>query len=140
MDVTRISAILVDCLGNKNADGSLEDGTELIDAWAVIILWTEKVHEYEDEMVELLRDWPNTSWGQPVPPLGQEINYLQAGAILGDQGMAFMLFAFGKLLDWWQILEPCSVLGLAKDDPLAQQMAGSGMVAISGYKPTKYLV
>lgn len=137
MDIARIEAILANSLGDTDDHGKPLPGCELIDVFIMRIAYrTEKVHQHADEMVELLKEWPSESWGQPVPPLGEEINYMVAGGALGDQRCALMLFAFGKLLDWWDILDPHTVLGLTKDDPLAQQMAGMGMVAILGYHPT----
>lgn len=132
MDIARIHEILAICGGEVDAEDQPLPGTELVDVWVQVALLPSKVREYEQEMIELLREWPDESWGQP---LGQEINYITAGAVLGDQGRAFILFAFGKLLDWWTVLEPCSMLGIEKDDPLAQQMAGMGMIAVMGYAP-----
>lgn len=93
------------------------------------------MRDHADEMKELLREWPPTSWGQPIPPLGgpEPITYIQAGAVLDSQPMAFLLFAFGKLLEWWDILDPRSI-GLSQDHPLAKEMVGQGMVAMSGYR------
>lgn len=129
MDVSRIAEILTDCLGNQG-----EDGVETIDIWYEVALRTQKVYEHQAEMIELLKDWPSESYGHPIPALGQEINYIIAGAVLGDQGFAFMLFAFGKLLGWWVVMEP-GILGLKKDDPTAQKMAGVGLISINGYRP-----
>lgn len=129
MNVSRITEILQECLGNEG-----EDGVEIVDIWYEIQLRTAKVHEHAKEMSELLKDWPSESWGQPVPPLGQEISYIIAGGVLGDQGLAFILFAFGKLLGWWVVMEP-SVIGFKKDDPIAQNMAGMGLISINGYMP-----
>ena len=132
MDIARIAEILVSCLGNEG-----EDGVETVDVWHEVKLRIEKVHEHAAEMAELLKEWPRESWGQPVPALGEEISYTTAGAVLGDQGRALMLFAFGKLLGWWTVMEPCSMLGLEKDDPLAKDMAGMGLISITGYKPVE---
>ena len=136
LDIERILAILVDSLGKVDQEENPLPGSEVIDVFLLrVTLDTDKVHEHEAEMIELLREWPDTSWGQYVPPLGKEINYLVAGGVLGDQRSAFLLFAFGKLLDWWNILDPSTVLKLEKDDPLAQALAGQGMIAVMGYRP-----
>lgn len=137
MDIARIEAILADSLGSADDNGKPLQGCEVVDVFIMTIAYrTEKVHKHVAEMVELLKDWPSESWGQSVPPLGEEINYMTAGSALEDQRRALMLFAFGKLLDWWDILDPHTVLGLSKDDPMAQQMANMGMVSIMGYRPT----
>ncbi len=135
MDIARIDAILIDSLGGVDENQQPLEGSQVFDFVLIkLALKTEKVQEHAAEMIELLKDWPSKSWGQPVPPLGEEINYLTAGAVLDDQRRAFMLFAFGKALDWWDIMDP-TVLGMSSEDPLAQQMAGMGFVAIIGYRP-----
>lgn len=137
MDIARIEAILVGSLGAVDDNQNALPGTEMVDVFIMSIPYRiEKVHEHAAEMVELLKDWPSESWGTSVPPLGEEINYVVAGAVLDDQGRALRLFAFGKLLGWWDILDPHSVLGLPKDNPMAQQLAGMGMVSIMGYRPS----
>lgn len=136
MDIARIQAILADSLGEVDENQNALPGSEVVDVFTMSVAFrTEKVREHANEMIELLKDWPSESWGQPVPPLGNEINYTTAGAVLGDQRRAFMLFAFGKVLGWWQIMDPHTMLGLDKDDPLAHQMAGMGMISIFGFNP-----
>lgn len=135
MNIARIHKVLVECGGKVDDENQPLPGTELVDAWVQVALLPDEVRRYEREMIELLREWPTESWGQPVPPLGEEINYITAGRVLGDQGRAFVLFAFGKFLGWWEIMDPRTILDLSKDDELAQQMAGMGMIAIMGYTP-----
>ena len=69
-----------------------------------------------------------------LPSLGQEISYLAAGVVLADQRRALMLFAFGKMLGWWDILDPQTMLGMPRDTPLGRMLAGTGMVSIMGYR------
>lgn len=136
MDIARIDAILIDSLGEVDKDQRPVEGSEVFNFFVMALaLKTDKVHEHAAEMIELLKEWPRESWGQPVPPLGEEINYLTAGAVLEDQRRAFMLFAFGKILGWWDILDPHTMLGMEYDDPNGRMMAGMGMVAIVGYQP-----
>jgi hypothetical protein len=130
METKRIVQILEECLGNEG-----EPGVEVVDVWIAITMKVDKVKQHEHEMQMLLQDWPQMDFGQPVPPLGHELSYIQVGAILGDQQLAFLLFAYGKLLGWWKVMTPTSMLGLPKDDAMAQDMAGMGFVAISGYTP-----
>lgn len=136
MDIARIDAILVDSLGEVNGKRQPVEGSEVFNFFVTTLaLKTDKVHEHAAEMIELLKEWPSESWGQPVPPLGEEINYLTAGAVLDDQRRAFILFAFGKILGWWNILDPHTMLGMEYDDPQGRSLAGMGMVAIMGYSP-----
>lgn len=137
MNIARISAILADCAGEIDDDQQPGEGCELFNFFVVVFaLRTEKVHEHAAEMIELLKDWPSESWGQPVPPLGNEISYIMAGGVLDDQARAFALFAFGKILGWWDIMDPHTMLKLDYDDPMAEQMARMGYIAIMGYNPS----
>lgn len=136
MDIARINAILVDSLGEVDEDQQPIEGSELFNFFVMVLaVKTAKVHEHAAEMIELLKEWPSESWGSPVPPLGEGINYLIAGGALEDQRRAFMLFAFGKIANWWDILDPHTMLGMEYDDPMGRQLAGMGMVAIMGYSP-----
>lgn len=136
MDIARIETILVDSLGEMSDDLVARPGSEVVDVFIASFAYrVEKVHEHATEMVELLKDWPTESFGQPIPALGEEISYKQAGRALDDQHRALMLFGFGKVLGWWDILDPYTVLGLDKTNPDAQEMANVGLVAISGYQP-----
>jgi len=136
MDVARINDILVDSLGEIDENQQPVEGSEMFDFFVITLaLNTDKVQEHAAEMVELFKEWPTEGWNESVPPLGEEISYLTAGAVLGDQEFAFMLFAFGKLLGWWDILDPHTVLGMEYNHPQGRQLAGMGMVAIIGYNP-----
>lgn len=136
MDVARINTILVDCIGKTDDNRQPVEGSVLFDFFAMMVaIKTAEVHKYEAEMIELLSDWPSESLGMPVPPLGEEIDYLTVGSILGDQACAFLLFAFGEVAEWWEILDPHTVLGMSYDNLFARGMVAMGMVAIKGYKP-----
>jgi hypothetical protein len=129
MDTARIQQILAECLGNEG-----EPGVEVVDVWLDIAMRTDKVREFEPEMNELLKEWPKKIDGAEAP-LGGELSYLQVGSVLGDPQMAFMLFAFGKLLGWWTVMTPATMLGFSKDNAMAQDMAGMGFIAVNGYSP-----
>ncbi|MEO5949881.1 MAG: hypothetical protein ABIQ04_00360 [Candidatus Saccharimonadales bacterium] len=136
MDIARINVLLNDSLGEADENQQPVEGSEVFNFFLVkIALKTNKVHEHAAEMIELLKGWPSESYGRSVPRLGEEINYITAGRILGDQTMAFMLFAFGKTLDWWYILDPFTMLGLEYDNPQGIQLALKGKVAVMGYQP-----
>lgn len=93
-----------------------------------------KALERKDELLQLLADWPAESWGQPTRPLTEELNYLEVGGVLGDQGAAFCLFALGQALGLWKVLTPEVVLGVT--GPTADILAGQGFITISGLKPS----
>jgi hypothetical protein len=136
MDIARISTILAECAGEIDENQQPVEGSELFNFFVVAFpLKTAKVHEHAAEMIELLKEWPSESWGQQVPPLGKEINYLIAGGVLDDQLRAFALFAFGKIAGWWDIMDPHTMLGLTYDDPQGRSLAGMGMVSVMGYRP-----
>lgn len=136
MDIDRITAILDDSFGEVGEGRQPAEGCELVRLFVVaVVLRTDKVRQHAAEMIELLKEWPSESWGQPVPPLGEEISYLTAGGVLGDQDRALRLFAFGKVLGWWEIRDPHTVLGVEYDDPHGRELAGMGMVYILGYQP-----
>jgi hypothetical protein len=136
MDVARILKILdACCVLDLRKGEEPPEGFEVVEVWSRQAVSAEAAREHEAEMIELLKEWPRVSWGHPVPPLGQELNYVVVGGVLDSQRRAFQLFAFGKVLGWWEILDPVTVLGLDRDDPKAEQLAHDGMVAVSGYKP-----
>tara|TARA_B100000614_G_scaffold262909_1_gene300551 strand:+ start:107801 stop:108373 length:573 start_codon:yes stop_codon:yes gene_type:complete len=87
----------------------------------------EKAAEARQRLVELLAP------GEEAWKLGP--SYMHVGAAIGDQGGALMLFALGRALNLWQILSPQTMMGLSRDHPLSQQMAGQGMVNIQGWFP-----
>ncbi len=61
---------------------------------------------------------------------GNEHNYLDIGAWIGDQGTALALMGMGELLGLWKLLTPTS-MGMPPE--LAQMMAQQGMVSIIHY-------
>lgn len=62
---------------------------------------------------------------------GQEHNYIEVGAWVGDQGIGLMLMGAGSLLKLWDLRTPRTMLPPGLSDDLVMQMAGQGMVAIS---------
>lgn len=77
------------------------------------------------EVVGLLDAYPDPA------TLASGPSYIAVGAELGDQGAAFQLFALGKVLGLWEIISP-EALGFSGD--MADQMAGAGMVMITGFR------
>jgi len=79
----------------------------------------------KSELVEILNTYP-----QPDRLAGGP-SYIEVGAEIGDQGAAFQLFALGKVLGLWDVITPAS-LGIKGEQ--ARQMAGRGMIMMSGFK------
>lgn len=71
--------------------------------------------------------------GYPRPDrLAGGPSYIELGAEIGSQDAALRLFAVGKVLGLWDVITPKS-MGIT--GPMADQLAGSGMVMITGYTP-----
>jgi len=58
-------------------------------------------------------------------------SYIEVGAEVGDQGLAFQMFAIGEVLGLWKVITPAR-LGIIGAE--SRQLAGSGFIMISGYK------
>lgn len=109
------------------------DGIEKVDCHFIVIgVDKAKALEHKAELLSLLAEWPTESWGCPTRPLTEELNYIEVGGVIGDQGMAFCLFALGQALRLWKVLTPEVVLGMT--GPAADMLAGRGFITISGLK------
>lgn len=86
------------------------------------------LEKHKSEFIALMDDFPEPQVLQSGP------SYIHVGAILGDQGAAFQMFAFGEAAGLWEIITPAK-LGIS--GPQANQMAGTGFVMITGYQPNK---
>lgn len=60
---------------------------------------------------------------------GNEHDYIEVGADMGDQGIAFMTIGLGHLLGVWKALSPEIIMPFLDDD-LKMKMAGMGMVSL----------
>jgi len=80
---------------------------------------------YRGEIITILKDYPQ------LERLAGGPSYIEVGGVIGDQGAAFQLFALGEVLGLWKVVTP-KILGM--DDATARQLAGSGMIMISGFK------
>lgn len=104
------------------------DGLEKIDMEFLTIGVDKTAAENERSgLVDLLNAYP-----QP-DRLAAGPSYIEVGAEIGDQGAAFQLFALGKVLGLWDIITPAS-MGMKGAE--ARQLAGSGFIMITGYRPT----
>lgn len=73
--------------------------------------------------------------GYPQPErLAGGPSYIELGAEIGSQDAALRLFAVGKVLGFWDVITP-RAMGIT--GPQADELAGSGMVMITGYNIPK---
>jgi hypothetical protein len=79
------------------------------------------------EFLEILDNWPGGLDGGP--------SYITVGADIGDQTMAFQMFALGEALKLWEIVTPIKLR--FEPGPAADLAAGSGYIMITGYRPAK---
>lgn len=56
MNVQRFNEILMKCLGNPS-----DHDSHTIDVWMPVCLNIQAVSEHQDEMVDLLKEWPDES-------------------------------------------------------------------------------
>lgn len=80
---------------------------------------------HKDDLIKLLKDYPHPERLAGGP------SYIEVGAVLGDQGAAFCLFALGKVLGLWDVITP-EKFGM--DGEQAAQAAGRGFIMMTGYR------
>lgn len=85
----------------------------------------EKAQNRREELIHILDNYPNPNRLAGGP------SYIEVGGELGDQELTFMLFALGEVLNLWSVITP-EKLHITGED--ADELAGSGMIMISGYK------
>lgn len=61
---------------------------------------------------------------------GKEHNYIELGRWIGAQDLALMYMGLGTLLGAFKVLSPTTMLGMKRNDPLAQQIVGMGMLTV----------
>lgn len=109
-------------------ESEAQPGVEKVDMeFLTIGVDRAKAEEHRAELVAILNDWPTDA----VAPLADGPSYIALGADIGDQGAAFQLMALGKVLKLWNVITPAS-FGFSGTE--ARQLAGSGMVLMSGYQ------
>lgn len=103
------------------------DGLEKVDMHFVTVAVNKAAAEQERAaLVALLNAWPDPERLAGGP------SYIEVGGVIGDQGAAFELFALGKVLGIWDVITP-ETLGATGEQ--ARQMAGSGFIMCTGYRP-----
>lgn len=81
--------------------------------------------KHKDELIAILKDYP-----EPERLAGGP-SYIEVGAVIGDQGAAFQLFALGKVLGLWHLITPMT-MGFEGEE--ARMLAGRGYIMMSGHK------
>lgn len=79
-----------------------------------------KAQDRKEELRELLREY-----AAQHPRFLEGTSYLEVGAEIGSQELAFRLFALGKVLGFWDIITP-ERLGVTGD--LVDELAGRGFI------------
>lgn len=93
-----------------------------------------KARAYREELVAILKEyWPSKVSGNLIPKLEVgPTSYIQAGAVLGNQEAALLLFALGRVLGFWKVLTPKGTFGITGRP--AKLMGRLGFVMISGFQ------
>ena len=104
-------------------------GVEMVDMEFVQIgVNVSKAQAIKGELAGILRSYPDPARLAGGP------SYIEVGAVLGDQGAAFCLFALGKALGFWDVITP-RFFGITGDE--ARAMAGQGFIMITGFDPAE---
>lgn len=133
MDIERLERIIRYCLWNGPGGAQISKsnpppGMKLVSVHFHIVALNEKnCIESRNALIEILSDYPEPDRLKLGP------SYIELGAFLGDQLRALMLMAVGEGAGLWRVITPetLHITGAAADE-----MAGGGMVMISGYEPT----
>lgn len=88
----------------------------------------EKAEEHREELISILKTYPNPERLAGGP------SYIEMGAEIGSQDLAFRLFAVGQVLKFWMVITP-KTLGI--EGAQADELAGGGLVMISGFREPK---
>jgi len=121
MDIQKLFETLSECVA-KSVDSP---GVEVVKMHNIEVpVITAEAKKHEKELRKLLLDYPEPE------RLASGPSYIEVGAAVGSQRTAFILFAVGKVLRFWTVITPES-LGIKELD--ASQLAGGGMIMISGY-------
>lgn len=101
-------------------------GLETVDCeFLAIGVDRDRAEQHRAELLTILRAYPEPDRLRGGP------SYIEVGAVIGDQGAAFQLFALGEVLGLWMVITP-AVMGFS--GPEARDLAGRGFVMISGFK------
>jgi len=124
-DLPNVRVTTIDMMPHES---EAKSGIEKVDL-EFLVIGVDKAgaEKHKAELISILKTYP-----QPDRLAGGP-SYIEVGAEIGDQGAAFQLFALGKVLGLWGVITPATLGFKGKE---ARDMAGSGFVMISGFKPT----
>lgn len=106
------------------------DDIEMVDCHFLVIgVDKRRIEQHRAELIEILATYPEPE------RLAEGPSFIEVGAVIGDQGAAFQLFALGEVLGLWKVVTPAR-LGIT-DKAKADHMAGGGLVLMTGYPPAK---
>lgn len=126
MDSTELYRIVQTATGVHRPDAPLIEAEELVDMHFFTVAVDRTIAEGErGALIAALAtyDDPERLAGGP--------SYIEAGAVIGDQGIALRLYALGKVLGLWEVITP-GTMGITGN--IAHEMAGMGFVMMSGYR------
>ncbi len=93
----------------------------------------EAALRYRPEVAEILSLYPGNYY-RNLPPLEEDPSYLHAGAALDSQRSALLLFAYGEVVGFWQVITPKRIFGNMISDEMSAEMIRLGYLTISGYR------
>lgn len=103
-------------------------GIQLFDVEFVVIgVDPAEAEERREDVLEWLRAYP-----EPIRLAGGP-SYMEVGAHLGDQTLAFQLFALGQVLGLWELITPLTLLGPLAPLEQRRALAGNGYIMMSGW-------
>ena len=89
----------------------------------------EQARIIKEELLAIVEQFPGLSPSQ-LSAFGRGLSYIEAGATVGSQRTALVLFGIGEALGWWQVVTPKKMFGEQFDDELNSQMMGLGYITI----------
>lgn len=109
------------------AESDLKPGTEIVDFLLLKVgVDKEKAETHRAELIE----WLDGLTGELAEIMKGGPSYITLGAHIGSQGGAFQLMALGKVLGLWNVVTPAT---FGFDGAEAKQLAGAGMIMMTGY-------
>lgn len=118
---------IVEVFEMPHEDEFRKEGFEKVDLCLLTVAVQKlKAEEFRDEVREIMASYPD------LEQLASGPSYIHVGAVLGDQEIAFRLFALGKVLGLWDIITPVT---FRFPPEAAKEAARLGYVMITGYKP-----
>lgn len=128
----RLHSILLqpDLLRQIDHEVELQANEAFVDlGLAKVAIQIDTAELIREELLETLKQFPRLD-PDILPEFGRGPNYIEAGSIIGSQRTAFLLFATGEVLGFWQVVTPRKLFGNIINDSLNREMIGRGYVTI----------